>query len=189
MTKDQHPRLAPQIVVRTDSPNKSARTAGIKLELIVLHSTESSNVPNSATDLEGVAGWFANPSAQVSAHVITDADGHSARCVPDLLKAWHVAEFNSAALGIEQIGHAADLDWSKRDAQLDETARWIARWNQRHGIPIRRGAVSGASVQAAGVVTHAQLGAAGGGHTDPGTHYPVDEVIRRAARFAKALRG
>jgi N-acetyl-anhydromuramyl-L-alanine amidase AmpD len=173
-------RTNPNVVYRRRSPNQSARTAPVSI--IVLHSTESSEVSHSSADLQGIANYFGSTSAQVSAHVITDADGNSARCVSDPGKAWACVSFNSASLNIEQIGHAAQTSWPA--SQLDETARWIARWHRKHGIPIQRGAVSGVSVTKPGVVTHAQLGSAGGGHTDPGSHYPVDDVLKRAVKFA-----
>lgn len=179
-------RTEPQVVVTRYSPNMDeSRIGGVSaIKLIVLHSTEGSNIPHSVADLEGVAGWFAERQSQVSSHVITDSDGHSARCVHDKAKAWHCYLLNSASLGIEQIGHAADTDWAQRTDQLDETARWIAHWHHKWGIPIQRGRTDGTQILKPGVVTHAQLGGAGGGHTDPGTHYPVDDVIRRALHFA-----
>ena len=169
----------PEIVLTRISPNRSARTAPISL--IVLHSTESDNIESSAADLAGVAGWFANPAAQVSSHVITDSDGTSARCVPDSDKAWHAAAYNSASLGIEQIGRASQSVWGT--SELQETARWIAKWSREHGIPIQHGAVSGGLVTRPGVVTHADLGYAGGGHTDPGSGYPLGAVIEQAKRL------
>lgn len=169
----------PTIVLTRISPNKSARSGSVKL--IVLHSTESTQIEASDADLAGVASWFANPSAQVSAHVITDSDGHSARCVEDNDKAWHCGVFNSAALGIEQIGRASQTSWAQ--AEADETARWIALWCRRYGIPCQRGAVSGYTVTKPGIVTHADLGAAGGGHSDPGAGYSVDAVIDQARKW------
>lgn len=173
-------RLHPDVIVRRTSPNVSTRSAAISL--IVLHSTESSNVAGSA-DLEGVAGWFANPASQVSAHVITDADGHSARCVDDAAKAWACEEFNSASLNIEQVGHAAQSHWSRREWL--ETARWIAEFSHDHGIPIRAAAVSGGEVVRSGVTTHAALGVAGGSHHDPGSDYPLEEVLHEARRIKR----
>ena len=172
-------RLHPDVVLRHFSPNTSDRTA--PLSLIVLHSTESKNVPKSATDLAGVADWFGQETSQVSAHVITDADGHSARCVPDRLKAWACAAFNSPSLNIEQIGAAAQPKWER--AEWMETARWIAYWSHSYGIPIRVGEVSGESVTRAGVVTHKMLGVAGGGHVDPGRAYPLEKVLDEARRI------
>jgi N-acetyl-anhydromuramyl-L-alanine amidase AmpD len=177
-------RLNPEIPVRHISPNTSARSTGISL--IVLHSTESSNLPGSA-DLQGVADWFANPTSQVSAHVITDDDGHSARCVADRDKAWACVEFNSPSLNIEQIGRAAQSHWSRREWL--ETARWIAQWSHEHHIPIRRAEVAGAYVIRSGVTTHAALGAAGGGHHDPGPDYPLEEVLHEARRIKRLRYG
>lgn len=176
-------RTTPDVTVDVPSPNHSQRTTPISL--IVLHSTESDNIPRSSTDLEGVANWFANPAAEVSAHVVTDADGHSARCVPDRMKAWHVAAYNSPALGVEQIGRAAQTHWD-RDEWL-ETCRWIAQWSEQYKIPIRRAITSGGRVLRSGVTTHKKLGALGGGHVDPGTHYPFGKVLKEA-RHIKRLR-
>lgn len=174
-------RLHPDVVLKQYSPNVSERLAPISL--IVLHSTESQNVPKSARDLAGVASWFHNDESDVSAHVITDADGHSARCVSDRLKAWACMSFNSASLNIEQIGAAAQPKWERREWM--ETARWIAYWSHKYGIPIRKGAVSGESVTRSGIVTHKMLGAAGGGHVDPGAAYPLNKVLEEAARIKR----
>lgn len=173
-------RLSPQVVVEQRSPNVSDRST--PPSIVVLHSTESANVPG-RSDLEGVAGWFANPSAEVSAHVVVDGEGHSARCVSDRLKAWACVSYNSASLNVEQIGFASQEKWPRE--QLEETARWIAEWSIMHGIPIRRARVAGGLVIRSGVTTHKKLGAAGGGHVDPGPAYPLKAVLRRARRIKK----
>jgi hypothetical protein len=178
-------RLKPKIVVRRNVVNQSSR-GGVKPRLIVLHSTESTNIPGSASDLAAVAGWFDNPGADASSHVITDSDGHSARCVADKMKAWSCVNFNAPSLNVEQIGHASQGAWV--DAELDETARWIAHWHRKFNIPIKRGKVSGINVVDAGVVMHSELGVAGGGHTDPGTHYPLGEVLKRATAINDQLK-
>lgn len=176
-------RLQPKVVVNEPSPNWSNRLTPISL--IVLHDTESKNYPNSAKDLEGVAGWFANPASQVSAHVIVDSDGQSARCVADQNKAWHCAGYNSPALGIEQCGFAEQAFWSRTEWM--ESARWIAQWSHEFHIPIRRAIVSNGVVIQSGVTTHRKLGAVGGGHVDCGLHYPLRKVIKQA-RHIKRLR-
>lgn len=170
---------SPNVVLTRISPNQSARSGTVRL--IVLHSTESESIESSEADLAGVAGWFANPSAQVSSHVITDSDGHSARCVPDDRKAWTCGAFNSASLNIEQVGRAAQSSWPR--GLTDETARWIAKWCRENGIPCKRGKVSGGSVLQAGIVTHAELGSAGGGHHDPGSGFDVQATIDKAKRL------
>lgn len=176
-------RLHPEVTVREGSPNYSARTSTISL--IVLHSTESDNIPGSPEDIKGVAGWFANPESEVSAHVITDADGNSGRCVSDENKAWACAMYNSPSLNAEQVGHA---DQSKWDAsEWMETARWIAQWSHEHGIPIRRAITVGGRVVRSGVTTHKKLGSFGGSHEDPGPHYPLRRVLKQA-RHIKRMR-
>lgn len=176
-------RFKPEIVLSAISPNHSERFSPISL--IVLHSTESNNIPNSPSDLSGVASWFASVRSQVSAHVIVDADGHSARCVYDEDKAWACQAYNSPSLNIEQIGHAEQAVWAR--AEWMETARWIAQWAHDYQIPIRRAIVSGGRVIRSGVTTHKKLGVEGGGHVDPGPHYPLRKVLQQA-RHIKALR-
>lgn len=180
-------RAHPNVVVRHRSPNQSER-ASVPLCLIILHDTESANIPGDA-DLSGLGDWFGNPSAEVSAHVATDADGDSGRYVADASKAWHCAGFNSYSLGIEQIGFASQTrsQWRHTWKQLRETARWIAYWSIKHGIPIRRAQINGSTVARSGVARHMDLGIVGGGHSDPGAAYPFNRVLW-LARAYKALR-
>lgn len=176
-------RVKPNVVVERNVVNQSSRS-GVRPRLIVLHSTESTEVKGSG-DLASIAAYFDNPAAQASSHVITDGDGNSARCVPDSAKAWTCVSFNSLSLNVEQIGRAASTVWSEEIQQ--ETARWIAKWSKDWGIPIVRGAVSGTSVTRSGVVFHSELGAAGGGHSDPGPNYPIGRVLDLAEGYRKLL--
>jgi hypothetical protein len=176
-------RTEPNVVIRENVCNQSAR-GGADLRLIVVHSTESLNVPDSARDLRGIANWFDDPSSQASSHVVTDADGQSARLVPDDRKAWTQAFYNPWCLSIEQIGRAAAGHWA--DAEVEESARWIAMWNERHGIPIRKGAVTrDGRITRSGVIRHSELGSLGGGHADPGADFPLAECLRIARRIAR----
>lgn len=181
-------RLRPKVVVRRPSPNYSARSAPISL--IVLHSTESHN-RKGASDLEAIAGLFANPGFDASSHVTVDADGHSARHVNDEAKAWTVGNLNSPSLNIEQIGFAAQgrASWRECRHELRETARWIARWSIRHGVPIRKAKLTtSGSVIRSGVTTHAYCSTHGAGttHWDPGA-YPMGYVLWLARGFKAAL--
>lgn len=184
-------RLKPEVKVRLISPNRSERLPGVPINLIAIHSTESHNRPGKS-DLLGVAGWFQQEIAEASCHVITDADGHSARCVDDQDKAWHIGAYNSFALGIEQIGFAAQgrAEWLASGRELNETARWIARWSIKHGIPIRHGKVvadgTTPKVLRSGVVTHGECGQVGGGHHDPGP-YPLALVLRKAVAIKREI--
>lgn len=177
-------RYVPHVVVRASSPNRSSRN-GVHPSLIVLHSTESDNVKGSSRDLAAVASFLCRPQTQASAHVIVDSDGFSARLVRDEEKAWHCAGYNSASLGIEQIGRAASEKWTRDE--LRESARWVARWSKKYGIPIRLGAVNNGTVTRSGVVTHRMLGAMGGGHVDPGAAYAFDSVLNLARFYRSKL--
>lgn len=162
--------------------NQSTRH-GTKPVLIVLHDTEGANIKG-IRDLQGLGDWFDNPAAQASSHVATDGEGNSARYVDDDLKAWHVAFYNSLSLGIEQVGFASQKTWPA--AQLHETARWIARWSELYGIPIRQGRASlDGRIIKSGVVRHSDLGNLGGGHHDPGDGYPFADVLALAREYLK----
>jgi N-acetyl-anhydromuramyl-L-alanine amidase AmpD len=171
-------RFKPNVDVRIlDVPHSSRH--GASLQLIVVHDTEGANLKG-VQDLRNLGDVF--KSRKVSAHVGTDAEGNSGRYVRDEDKAWHCGFYNSPSLGIEQIGFASQRSWPQ--AQLDETARWIAYWSFHHGIPIRKGAVSvDGRVLRSGVVRHSDLGALGGGHQDPGANYPLAAVNVRARHY------
>lgn len=176
-------RIKPNVVVRKDSPNcYSPRGADIRL--IVLHSTESHNRPG-PSDLESIANYFANRATEASSHVLTDAEGTSARCVGDADAAWTQVAFNRTSLSVEQIGFASQTSWP--EPQLKETARWIAQWSKRHGIPIRKARTFGSRVLLSGITTHRKLGSAGGNHSDPGDNYPLGHVLDLAKHYRNKL--
>jgi len=175
-------RIHPKVVVKKNSPNQSER--GDKIKLIVIHDTESHERVGAA-DLQAIADLFARPSTQASAHVCTDADGTSARFVPDSRKAWHCVDYNSVSLGIEQIGFASSGGWT--ESEIKETARWVAQWSKKYNIPIRKGRTAFGRVILKGVVTHRSLGRAGGGHWDPGYHYPMKLMLHHARKFREQL--
>jgi hypothetical protein len=179
-------RATPNVVIERSVRNQSSRS--LAPTLIVIHDTESHERPGNA-DLAAIGDWFDNPAAQASAHVCTDGDGNSARYVPDASKAWACVEYNSASLNIEQIGFASDprASWLKRRNEIKETARWVAQWSKTHGIPIRRARVSDGRVLRSGVATHNQLGQPGGGHHDPGGHYPLRIMLAYARAFRRRL--
>jgi N-acetyl-anhydromuramyl-L-alanine amidase AmpD len=166
-------RIYPRVVVNHPSPNHSNRTA--RIDGAVVHSSEGKNRPG-VSDLVGLGDWFGERKAEASSHVGTDADGTSARFVPDALKAWHVVSYNSRKLGVEQVGFASQGKWAR--AELLETARWLALWSRRHGFPLVESTERG-------VCRHSDLGAAGGGHHDPGPNYPLGFVLKWARRFRR----
>jgi hypothetical protein len=180
-------RVLPHVVVRHPSPNHSHRSGPISL--IIIHATAGHN-RKGVTDLTGLGNWFDNPhipaNQKVSSHVATDNEANSARYVADALKAWHVAAYNSMALGCEQVipGDGTEIT----ENLYRETARWIAYWSILHHLPIRLAEFShGGSVLKSGVARHSSLGALGGGHADPG-RYNLHHAMSLARYYAPKQR-
>jgi hypothetical protein len=172
-------RIHPSIVVRHYVRNQSHRNGPIRA--IILHSTEGTNRPGIG-DLVGLGNWFDNPGAQASSHVGVDQDGHSARYVPDVRKAWTQANYNSSCLSIEAIGFASE-NWAgkSKQAQRREMARWIALWSKAYKIPLRYGKASSGVIVKSGVLQHRDLGVSGGGHHDISPRLPMGNILRYAA--------
>jgi N-acetyl-anhydromuramyl-L-alanine amidase AmpD len=140
-------------------------------------------VPGDA-DLKAIGSWFNNPAAQASSHVCVDAEGRSAQYVPDERKAWHVVNYNSVALGIEQVGFATQRFWP--EAQVKKAAKYCAYWSKKYEIQLdMRGVTNEGRVVLPGVLTHADLGALGGGHHDPGDFYPMEKLLHMARYYRR----
>lgn len=134
-----------------ESPNFSTRIAPV--DLIVLHDTQGG--------YSGAISWFANPASKVSAHFVLREDGTEAIQMVNLdKKAWHAVQFNSRSIGIEMAGFAekgfAEGEWIA-------AARVVAWLLKEYKLPVQW-AKKGVGP---GFCSHHDLGAAGGGHTDP----------------------
>ena len=140
------------------SPNYSSR-GGAKVRLIVIHDCEGSEA--------GSISWFAQARSRVSAHAVLSADGKRlTRMVDWQNKAWHACNFNPVSDGIEMAGfEAKGFDAPEWQAMANVTA-W--RLRARGLLPVWAQGGEGE-----GVCSHRDLGAAGGGHTDPTTDSAV----------------
>lgn len=159
-------RYTPHVDTTILSECKSSR-GGAHPTLITVHAAVMHPVPG-IKDLVQLGEMFRPLSFQASSHVATDGEANSARFVRDEDKAWHCAGYNRMSLGIEQI-IMADGTGLTRDLYR-ETARWCARWSKMYGIPIQKGLVENGRVIRPGIVRHSDLGALGGGHSDPGRY-------------------
>lgn len=175
-------RIHPHVQVRIASPNRSSRE-GAHPTLIVIHVTAGHN-RKGIGDLKGLGAYFKVRANEVSSHVATDNEGHSAVFVRGHDKAWHVMNYNRVALGIEQIAPGTGAEIT--EAMYQETARWVASFAHWYHIPIRHGRVSGLFVASAGVVRHSDLGVLGGGHSDPGP-YDMDRMLWNARRYHRYM--
>lgn len=162
-----------------ESPNVSERRPGVVPYLIVAHHPVGRYGPS--------IEWLCNPVSQASAHVVTEGNGTgvdvATQLVPWHLKAWTEGEFNSCAYGIEVDDNA----WDGTDpGAFDRAARLFAFICSKTGIPP---VWSRNPLHDPGIVRHADLGRAGGGHTEcPTTDLTVwRRFIRQVA--AEADRG
>lgn len=153
---------------------------------IIIHDTEGLDAPG-IRDLQGLAEFFNAQGRGYGYHVAVDAQGNSARLVPDNQMAWHVAGQNTDSLGISMIAQArfTSQQWWARPRQLHKVARWLAWWATRYSIPLTLLTELGGT----GVGTHAICssldGAGGSDHTDPGGNFPLRFVIYQARLYQK----
>jgi hypothetical protein len=165
------------------SPNYSGR-GGSGVRLIVLHTAEG------ATTYQSLGSYFANPSSQVSSHTgIDDTPGVVGEYVHRDQKAWTAAAANPYSVQTEMCAFAAWTpdEWNKHQTMLSNCAQWISEEAAHYGIPIVKLTASQAQDgHSSGVCQHVDLGAAGGGHYDCGTSFPMDQVISMAKGGAPA---
>jgi hypothetical protein len=160
--------------VSIPSPNYSSR-GGQTVRLVVVHTAEG------ATTYQSLGSYFANPASQVSSHTgIDDTPGVVGEYVPRSGKAWTQANANPYSIATELCAFAAwqTADWNRHPQMLANCAAWIAEECAAFGIPnVKLSATQAQDGRTRGVCGHVDLGAAGGGHWDPGPAFPWAKVI------------
>ena len=167
------------------SPNYSSR-GGSGVRLVVVHTAEG------ARSFRDLGGFFSSSSAGVSSHTgIDDERGSIGEYVKRENKAWTQANYNSQAVSTELCAApisssypcganwSAD-EWNKHDGMLANLADWIREECQHYGLPITKLSANEAQGSGRGVCGHADLGAGGGGHWDPGPNFPWSRVMDMA---------
>ena len=162
--------------VAIPSPNYSSR-GGSGVRLIVIHTAEGcTTYPSLGAYFQGDVG--------VSSHVGIDdvTPGEIGEYVARGGKAWTAAAANPYSVQAETTGFAAwTLDeWHAHPTMLANTAAWIAEECAAFGIPMVALTAAQAQGGGTGVCQHADLGAAGGGHWDCGSGFPMGEVLQMA---------
>jgi N-acetylmuramoyl-L-alanine amidase len=136
------------------SPNCSSRH-GQAVHLVVVHDTEGG--------YEGAIATLCDPKRQASAHVVLREDGKEAtQLVPWDEKAWSCVAFNSVSDNIEMAGFHDRLG----RYELRVAARVVAFRLHKRKLPAKWSRDG----KSPGFCRHYDLGAAGGGHTDPTTN-------------------
>lgn len=166
------------------SPNYSARSGSVRL--VVVHTAEG------ARSFRDLGGFFGNASSQVSSHVGIDNErGSIGEYVKRPDKAWTQSAYNSMAVSVELCGapfntstpcgaNWSGAEWNEHDAMLANLADWIREECEHYNLPITKLSASQAQGTGRGVCGHVDLGAAGGGHYDPGPNFPWSRVMDMA---------
>jgi len=171
-------------LVRHWYPSPNYSTGGSTKRLLVLHTTEGWG--DSPSGMYDCAIYFQG-NVGASSDVIIDSfhPGHICEGVAPYNNAWTQCGFNSqTASAAEQCGYAA---WSRNEwlnnrmSLLENAAAWLAEESHRFGIPLTE--LSSSQSQdgySKGVTYHSRLGPDGCGHSDPGSGYPLAEVLEMA---------
>jgi len=98
-------------------------------------------------------------------------------------KAWTASNANPVAVQAELCAFAAwdTATWNQHSQMLQNTAQWIAEEAKTFGIPLTRLTAQQAQSNGRGICEHVDLGSWGGGHTDCGSAFPMDQVISMAS--------
>lgn len=152
------------------------------IQFVVMHTAE--NLPYFKDDVdkgaEDVAEYGATTTRDVSWHVTVDSDS-IVWMLPDSHTAWHVRSYNSPSLGIEIATQAHKWDDAPEEwlaGVVENTAKVLAIWSQRHDIPLRRISKAQADNGQKGIVAHADLDPSR--RSDPGDDFPWDRVLNRS---------
>lgn len=155
---------------------------------VVVHSTESSNGPNSAEAVAG-PGWFGGPKAGTSAHKIVDqntiCEGVNRNTV-----AWHVGpNGNGLYIGYEFCGMAgwSVAQWNAPEnlAMIRGAAPHIADDLKAIGAPARWLSLTQVAQRQKGLLTHNDVRLALGGttHSDPGPNFPYAFLLSEVSKY------
>jgi hypothetical protein len=154
------------------SPNYSSGRSSTRL--LIIHTAEG------ARTIESLGSFFANPDAEVSSQVgIDDTPNTVGEYVRNTDRSWAAASFNGVAVQAELCAFAewSGNDWAGHPTMLENTAAWLAEEAARFGIPLELLTAEQAQGNGRGVCGHNELGAAGGGHWDPGPSFPWSRVL------------
>lgn len=164
-------------------------SSGGKKRLIVIHTMEGFTGPNGAQDC---ARYFQGDVGASSQVCIDNNRGTIWEGVARQYGSWTQCQYNSESVSGEQSGYASwstDYWLTNRSNQLHNMADWIAEESRALGIPIVLLSDSQAQGGSAGVTFHSRLGSSGCGHSDPGSTYPINEVLAWAKGGTSAVGG
>mgnify|MGYP003335514792 CR=1 FL=1 len=136
------------------------------IDMIVIHTVEGS--------YSGCYSWFANCSAEASAHyVVQSSTGNVTQMVDEEDVAWHAGnwDYNERSIGIEHEGYVDDCSYYT-DALYEGSAQLTADIASRQGVSLDRSHIIGHD-EVPDPYNPGEYGGAGH-HTDPGDCWDWD---------------
>lgn len=156
------------------------KTNGRKIDLIVIHTMEAPEKPDTA---ENVARWFAgSTSPRASAHYCID-NNTVVQCVREKDVAWHAPGVNHNGIGFEHAGYARQGTPEWRDSYSQQmlalSSALAAEVCTRHGIPVQFVDALGLTRGQRGITTHKEVSTAfrKSSHWDPGPGFPMSDYL------------
>ena len=145
---------------------------GNDVEAIIIHTTEG---------WSGGGRTFMKGNRRASAHYGIERDGTITQSVLDKDRAWHAPGANGWGIGIEHSAFAKDNPNNSKhlgftQAQIDASAKLVAKLVRKYNIPITRGYIFGHNEVGKGTVPGSPQGK--GGHSDPGPYWDWDNYLR-----------
>ena len=160
------------------------------VRLIVIHSMESAEKGDTA---ESCARYFQQKATKASAHICVD-NNSIIRCVMDDDIAWAAPGANHDGIHIELAGRAAQTRAEWLDlyglSLINLAGMVVAQYAVKYNLPLTHIPNSAlASPVMGGIVGHYQVTEVfkRSTHTDPGLHFPWEELMERAAAHKQAM--
>lgn len=169
------------MITEIPSPNRTKVDGKRSIDLLVLHTMEAPEKPNTA---EAVGHYFQSGSVKASSHYGFDSDS-TCRYVQENDVAWAAPGANHDGIQFEFAGYSAqsakdwDDDYSK--AMLDRSVEIAAAIVKKYWIPVVFLRAPALAVQKRGITTHRQVSDAFhlSNHTDPGGNFPIDAYLSK----------
>ena len=178
----------------------------------VLHTTENSLVRSSA---EGVADWQNRQTGHVNMeatkkrysgyHFLVDRNGFIGQCNPSTTRAYHAGNSydwgdrrqptpyggggGNNHIGVAMVARASKMPYNEEaeafDGLLTKTATLLAHIKDKYAIPLVRLTIAEYRAGHQGWLGHQDVATPHGRKSDPGEHFPWDELLKQAnARWA-----
>lgn len=169
------------------SPNMYAGAA-VDCRWLVMHTQQGKGTAR------GLAGYCAQRSSEVSYHDAVD-EREMIQMVRYPDAPWSASNANTVAEHMcfggsfaewtreQWMDPGKDADGVNQDLMLWRGALWVAWRAQENDLPLRW-VSDGAPPNSRGITGHGNLGAWGGGHSDPGPGFPKELLLERAAFLA-----